>query len=123
MRKIICDRCGAEIVGDRLGYIAFNWRSLAHGSLMLPMSPYEDYDFCEDCMAEIKAVIDNTQPDPESEPEADEDPEEHAEQILEEVEQILEEAQQEEPPKPKDKKKKKRRQLLQATGACEGRPQ
>lgn len=104
MRKIICDRCGAEITGERIGYIAVNWQEVKHATLM-QSNPYERYDFCENCMAEIKAVIDNTQPDPESEPDPAEDPEEHAEQILQEVEQVLEEAQQEEPPKPKDKKK------------------
>ena len=58
MRKIICDRCGKEIPqGTRTGYIAVNWRAASDNSLMLD-NPYENDDFCEDCMKNIVNVID-----------------------------------------------------------------
>lgn len=57
MRKIICDRCSAEITGDRIGYVAVNWRSASDNSLMQD-NPYEEADFCEKCMEDIARVID-----------------------------------------------------------------
>lgn len=57
MRKIICDRCGAEITGDRIGYVAVNWRAASDNSLMQD-NPYEEADFCEKCMEDIARVID-----------------------------------------------------------------
>lgn len=57
MRKIICDRCGAEITGDRIGYVAVNWRAVSDNSF-LTESPYEHADFCEACMRRIALVID-----------------------------------------------------------------
>lgn len=58
MRKIICDRCGAEIPnGARIGYVAVNWRAASDNSLMQD-NPYEDDDFCEKCMKDIVSVID-----------------------------------------------------------------
>ena len=57
MRKIICDRCGAEITGDRIGYIAATWRSRSDDSFM-QSSPYENADFCESCMKDIVSIID-----------------------------------------------------------------
>ena len=57
MRKIICDRCGAEITGDRIGYVAVNWRAVSDNSF-LTESPYEHADFCEKCMKDIGSVID-----------------------------------------------------------------
>lgn len=57
MRKIICDRCGAEITGDRIGYVAVNWRATSDDSLM-QNNPYECMDFCEECMKDIANVID-----------------------------------------------------------------
>lgn len=75
MRKIICDRCGAEIPnGTRIGYVAVNWRSDSDNSLMQD-NPYEDDDFCEKCMEDIARVIDfkiisapeDEEPDPEEE--------------------------------------------------------
>lgn len=68
MRKIICDRCGAEITGDRIGYVAVNWMAVTDNSLM-QNNPYEHMDFCERCMMEITAFIDKKKPE-------DEDPEE-----------------------------------------------
>ena len=58
MRKIICDRCGAEIPnGTRIGYVAVNWRVASDNSLMQD-NPYEEADFCEKCMEDIARVID-----------------------------------------------------------------
>lgn len=57
MRKIICDRCGAEITGDRIGYVAVNWRAASDNSF-LKKNPYEHSDFCEKCMKDIVSVID-----------------------------------------------------------------
>lgn len=74
MRKIICDRCGTEIVGNRLGYISVGWRARSDDSL-IQNSPYENCDYCESCMAEIAAFIDNAGT------EADEDPGERSEPI------------------------------------------
>lgn len=57
MRKIICDRCGAEITGDRIGYVEVNWRAASDNSF-LKGNPYEHSDFCEKCMKDIVSVID-----------------------------------------------------------------
>ena len=59
MRKILCDRCGAEIqLKSRIGYVAVNWRAPSDESLMYE-NPYEGYDFCEQCIHDIVEVIDN----------------------------------------------------------------
>lgn len=59
MRKIICDRCGAEIPkGARIGYVAVAWQSPTDGTI-LENSPYEGMDFCDHCMNTIVACIDN----------------------------------------------------------------
>lgn len=59
MRKILCDRCGAEIpMKSRIGYVAVNWRAPSDESLMYE-NPYEGYDFCEQCMHDIVEVIDS----------------------------------------------------------------
>lgn len=83
MRKIICDRCGSEITGDRIGYLAATWKSRSDDSFMQP-SPYEDYDFCEACMKDVMSVIDfdiiPAPPEPEPEQEPDQDPEEDEEE-------------------------------------------
>ena len=57
MRKIICDRCGAEITGDRIGYVAAGWKAPSDKSF-IQNNPYERMDFCEGCMKEIIALID-----------------------------------------------------------------
>ncbi len=58
MRKIICDRCGAEIPKDgRIGYVAVAWQSPTDGTI-LENSPYEGMDFCEKCIKDIVSVID-----------------------------------------------------------------
>lgn len=59
MRKILCDRCGAEIpLNSKIGYVAVNWRAPSDESLMYE-NPYEGYDFCEACMHDIVEVIDD----------------------------------------------------------------
>lgn len=59
MRKILCDRCGAEIpLTSKIGYVAVNWRAPSDGSLMYE-NRYEGYDFCEQCMEDIIEVIDS----------------------------------------------------------------
>lgn len=68
MRKIICDRCGAEITGNRIGYVAVNWRE-TRDDLLMQDNPYEHMDFCECCMLDITFFIDKKKPE-------DEDPEE-----------------------------------------------
>ena len=72
MRKIICDRCGTEITGDRIGYVAAGWKAPSDKSF-LNKNPYEHADFCEHCMNVIVACIDNVDISME-EPEAVEDP-------------------------------------------------
>lgn len=59
MRKILCDRCGAEIpLTSKIGYVAVNWRAPSDGSLMYE-NRYKGYDFCEQCMEDIIEVIDS----------------------------------------------------------------
>lgn len=56
-RKIICDRCGAEITSrPKLGYIALNYRDPKSGDL-LDNNILEESDFCETCMHEITEYI------------------------------------------------------------------
>ena len=71
MRKIICDRCGADISKEP-----------AHGLIWMAMRGYganvnidefldgdwSGMDFCEDCMAEIKAFILSKPATPKEEP-------------------------------------------------------
>ena len=57
MRQIICDRCKAVITGQRIGYVAVNWRARSDDSFMQD-NPYERSDFCEKCMEDIARVID-----------------------------------------------------------------
>lgn len=76
MRKIICDRCGADITAaEKTGYISMNWRA-ARGGDLVSKNPYEDCDFCQACMEDIVKVIDFKAVAVPEEPEADPDPEE-----------------------------------------------
>ena len=84
MRKVICDRCGRDISDHaNAGYISVVWRPIK-GPDELSENPYEDYDFCEDCLKDIVRVIDFKEiavvpEDPEDEePGADPDPGEPA---------------------------------------------
>ncbi len=59
MRKITCDRCGAVIVPetyDNTGYISMRWRGY-YGSGISGINPFENCDYCDSCMDEIKAFI------------------------------------------------------------------
>lgn len=123
MRKIICDRCGAEITGNRIGYVAAGWRAPSDNSF-LNKNPYEHMDFCEDCMNSIVAFIDGVDIVRE-EPEAVEDPiegepetvegavEEEPEEDEEEDENALWED--EEKPEPKSEKKPVRKKGVNYT--------
>ena len=58
MRKIICDRCGANITAaEKTGHISMNWRAARRGD-PVPKNPYKDCDFCQACMEDIAKVID-----------------------------------------------------------------
>lgn len=56
MRKITCDRCGAEIPkGTPPGYICIQHE--VDGALAGD-NPFEGWDLCESCLNEIIAFID-----------------------------------------------------------------
>ena len=95
MRKIICDRCGADISDyDNTGYLAARWRPVRYGENDVASdNPYEDCDFCENCMRQIVAFIDQKV---EPEEELEEEPEEEPDQDPEEEEAVEHPA--EEPP-------------------------
>jgi len=83
MRKILCDRCGAEIpLTSKIGYVAVNWRAPSDGSLMYE-NRYEGYDFCEQCMEDIIAVADSICTHSEVTEEKKETPEELARKFVE----------------------------------------
>ena len=90
MRKVICDRCGRDISDyDNTGYISVVWRPVK-GPDEMSENPYEDYDFCEDCLKDIVRVIDfkvvAAPEEPENEePGADPDPEES--EVIEKIAQ------------------------------------
>lgn len=80
MRQIICDRCKAVITGDRIGYVAVNWRARSDDSFMKD-NPYEEADFCEKCMEDIARVIDfKIIPAPE-----EEEPDQEEEEVVERI--------------------------------------
>ena len=59
MRIIRCDRCGKDISDyDNTGYVSVNWRPVCGDDGLVVDNPFEDRDFCEDCMDEIKAFVD-----------------------------------------------------------------
>ena len=88
MRKILCDRCGAEIqLKSRIGYVAVNWRAPSDESLMYE-NPYEGYDFCEQCMHDIVEVIDNVVPYQEEDKTEQETPEELARRFVNAMKEV-----------------------------------
>ena len=88
MRKILCDRCGAEIpLKSRIGYVAVNWRAPSDESLMYE-NPYEGYDFCEQCMHDIVEVIDNVVLCKEEDKTEQETPEELARRFVEAMKEV-----------------------------------
>ena len=58
MRKITCDRCGAEIPSEQenVGYVSVNMRDVETDD-MLENNPFEHWDFCDDCLNAIHAFI------------------------------------------------------------------
>ena len=77
MRKIICDRCGAEIPKEQesVGYVSIRMRVLETEAL-IEDNPFEDWDLCDDCLKAIHQFI--------TEPKAQAKKEKH-EQILDSV--------------------------------------
>ena len=65
MRIIKCDRCGAEIPVDQetTGYVALNLRRLEMDDLV-EHNPFEDWDFCYECMKKIHAFVMGQPEDP-----------------------------------------------------------
>ena len=65
MRIIKCDRCGAEIPVDQetTGYVALNLRRLEMDDLV-EHNPFEDWDFCDECMKKIHAFVMGQPEDP-----------------------------------------------------------
>lgn len=57
MVAIICDRC-REVIGegDKVGYIAWNFREGAQGELVQD-NPFERCHFCSRCMEGVKEYI------------------------------------------------------------------
>lgn len=68
MRIVKCDRCGKTFPADsdNSGYIKMGWRSIRGADLYIDPNPYEDFDFCEECMEEIRACVERV---PKVEPE------------------------------------------------------
>lgn len=68
MRKITCDRCGREIKGQKLiGYVVMGRRDVLDGKTVGDVK-FRDWDFCDKCMEELDAVIENRKK-PATEPE------------------------------------------------------
>ena len=58
MRIIKCDRCGAEIYQTRgtVGYVALGAQDIQTGDVS-DDNPFENWDFCDNCMRAINACI------------------------------------------------------------------
>lgn len=59
MRIVTCDRCGAKLTPElyeNTGYIALRWRGYFDANLG-GVNPFENCDFCQSCMDEIKEFI------------------------------------------------------------------
>lgn len=57
-RVVICDRCGKTIEGVRIGSISWEWLVGPKEEIPMP-NPFEHWDFCEDCMNNIRMVIEH----------------------------------------------------------------
>lgn len=56
-RIIICDRCQSQIPADgKIGYLVFTWHTPGGG--LTQENELAGTDYCEKCMAEIRACID-----------------------------------------------------------------
>ena len=56
-RIIKCDRCGGEVDPRRIGYVSILERG-PDGEL-IGKNPFDDMDFCENCMEQIAAFVTN----------------------------------------------------------------
>ena len=59
MRFIRCDRCGKEMPWkdtDNVGHVALRWKDIRTDELA-GLNPYEDVEFCDDCMKAISDFI------------------------------------------------------------------
>lgn len=56
-RLIICDRCGKEITGEVVGKISCRWTVKPTDLVREEMFQHDD--FCEDCMNNIRMVIEH----------------------------------------------------------------
>ena len=59
MRFIRCDRCGKEMPWkdtDNVGHVALRWKDIRTDELA-GLNPYEDVEFCDDCMRAISDFI------------------------------------------------------------------
>ncbi|MBR2999789.1 MAG: helix-turn-helix domain-containing protein [Oscillospiraceae bacterium] len=59
MRIIKCDRCGAELPPEHYentGHVSLIWRSI-YNYEAVSANPYEFWDLCEECMADINECI------------------------------------------------------------------
>ena len=59
MRFIRCDRCGKELPWkdtDNVGHVALRWKDIRTDELA-GLNPYEDVEFCDDCMRAISDFI------------------------------------------------------------------
>ena len=59
MRIIRCDRCGKEMPWkdtDNVGHVALRWKDIRTDELA-GLNPYEDVEFCDDCMRAISDFI------------------------------------------------------------------
>ena len=57
-RIIKCDRCGGEVDPKRIGYVSMMNRRESGGDLE-GKNPFEDMDFCGECMELIAGFITN----------------------------------------------------------------
>ena len=77
MSRIIyikCDRCGKQYLPDadhRVGYIGMTWKDPETDDLENGVTPYEDCDFCPDCMKAISDFIEGAVIEEEAPPEVE----------------------------------------------------
>lgn len=62
MRKILCDRCGADLSKEeRVGHIVIGYKDVYQDEEGITVEPirseYSDMDFCDNCIKEIEQVI------------------------------------------------------------------
>lgn len=58
MRIILCDRCKKRMTqAKKTGYVNLDWRDVKTGDLEGKPNELDDWDFCEECMAEISEFV------------------------------------------------------------------